>query len=245
MTQWKPPTLLQPQRGYRSSIDPWLLAGFALRFCPRSFLDLGCGSGAIAYGLVRALPATRGVAIELGDELVACARHNLARLPVTVLRGDLRSYPWRDRSFDLILCNPPYFELGRAKLSPDPERARARHCLNGDIVAFLEATAPALVSGGRFCLVLPESVFLRARPRLERCGFHLRAQLSVRAYAERGDVLVCAAFAAQPGAVVADEMVLYSAHRHYTAAALRLLAPFTTPVSLDTLAPPDAPQPYL
>ncbi len=234
MTQWKPPSLVQPEDAYRSSIDAWLLAGFALRFAPQRFLDLGCGSGPIAYALARALPASRGVAIELDDRLAACARQNLHGLPVTVLRGDLRTYPWSAAVYDAIVCNPPYFELGRGKLSQNPERARARHCLNGDLVDFARASISALRTGGHFFSVLPEPVFARLLARLKLEGLHLRHQLRVRAFFDRGDILLCSAFHIQPGPLVAEELVLYKGHRNYTQAAMSLLAPFSEPVSMDT-----------
>lgn len=234
MTQWKPPALVQPKDDYRSSVDAWLLAGFVLRFAPRRFLDLGCGSGPIAFALARALPASRGVAIELGERLAACARQNLEGLPVTVLRGDLRTYPWSAQAFDAIVCNPPYFELGRGKLSQNPERARARHCLHGDLVDFARACLPAMRPSGHFCCVLPESVFVRLSPRLELEGLHLRHQLSVRAFSDRGDTLICSAFQALPGPLVAEELVLYLAHRDYSPAAMALIGPFSDSVSIDT-----------
>ncbi|MER5209817.1 HemK2/MTQ2 family protein methyltransferase [Streptomyces sp. NPDC002838] len=85
-------------------------------------LDIGTGTGALALAAARR--DTRVTAVDVSWRAVLTARLNawLARLPVRIRRGNLFS-PVGDRSFDLILTNPPYVptpEAGR------PPRGTAR-----------------------------------------------------------------------------------------------------------------------
>ena len=72
-------------------------------------LDLCTGSGALAVALAKRLPSARVCASDLSEDALAVARENAARHGVKVefLQGDLLE-PVDGRTFDLIVCNPPY-----------------------------------------------------------------------------------------------------------------------------------------
>jgi hypothetical protein len=71
-------TLLQPARGFRASLDPLLLAGFLAPPFGR-FLDIGCGTGALAFALLARDAGATGVAVELQAPLAALAEQGRAR----------------------------------------------------------------------------------------------------------------------------------------------------------------------
>ncbi|MFH9861541.1 HemK2/MTQ2 family protein methyltransferase [Streptomyces sp. NPDC017202] len=108
---------------YAPQEDTDLLAG-ALSEEPLSpgadVLDVGTGSGALALEAARL--GTRVTAVDVSRRAVYAARWNARRagLPVRVLRGNLFE-PVRDRTFDLVLANPPYVPApagGRAPRGP-------------------------------------------------------------------------------------------------------------------------------
>lgn len=81
-------------------------------------LDLCTGTGALALHAARL--GARVTAVDISRRAVASARLNtaLARLPVTVRRGDLlRALP--GRTFDAVVSNPPYV--------PAPGQSPPRH----------------------------------------------------------------------------------------------------------------------
>ncbi|MEV5581404.1 HemK2/MTQ2 family protein methyltransferase [Streptomyces parvus] len=95
---------------YRPQTDTLLLA-FAMRregIGPGTdLLDLCTGTGALALHAARL--GARVTAVDISRRAVASARLNtaLARLPVTVRRGDLlRALP--GSTFDAVVSNPPY-----------------------------------------------------------------------------------------------------------------------------------------
>jgi len=81
---------------------------------PGDVLDLGTGSGALLLAALDQWRDARGVGIDKSEAALAVASANAARLGMGD-RADLRRGDWAeglDRTFDLILCNPPYVETG-------------------------------------------------------------------------------------------------------------------------------------
>jgi release factor glutamine methyltransferase len=110
---------------YAPQHDTRLLLGALSRERPApgaQVLDLGTGSGALA---VRAAQlGGRVTAVDIAWRAVLTARLNawLHRRRVTVRRSDLTSAV-RGRSYDLVLCNPPYVPAPEARV---PGRGSAR-----------------------------------------------------------------------------------------------------------------------
>ncbi len=86
-----------------------LLVELALERRPRTVLDLGTGSGAIAIAIKRQLPGARVVAVESSAAALAVARRNAVALGAEI---DLRQGEWfgvvEGERFDLVVSNPPY-----------------------------------------------------------------------------------------------------------------------------------------
>ena len=122
---------------------------------PRSVVDVGTGSGALAITLAVELES-RVVAIDASAEALEVAARNAARhrAPVSLLRGDGLA-PFADRSFDLIVANPPYVDPGERDDLPievrDHEPAAALFSPGGlhHIRTWLAASGRVATSGAR------------------------------------------------------------------------------------------------
>jgi ribosomal protein L3 glutamine methyltransferase len=99
-----------------AGFEPWLDSDRV-----QSVLDLCTGSGCIAIACALAFPAAAIDAVELSAEALEVARSNVERHgvgdQVTLLEGDLWA-PVADRSYDLIVSNPPY--VGDAEMAELP-----------------------------------------------------------------------------------------------------------------------------
>jgi len=114
---------------------------------PRQVLDLGTGPGTLLLAALAQWPRARGLGVDRSERALEFARRNAERTGIgdraRFSRGD-----WGfglDRTFDLILCNPPYVETGAA-LAPeiaDWEPAEALYA-EGDGLAAYRRLAPDL-----------------------------------------------------------------------------------------------------
>jgi tRNA1(Val) A37 N6-methylase TrmN6 len=149
-------TLVQPRRGFRSSLDPVLLARFLEPPYGR-FVDIGCGTGALSFSLLVGDARATGAGVELQPRLARLAalgrERNGAGERLTLIEGDVRaaatSAQLASDSFDLVATNPPFRAVERGQTSPDGERAVANHELTLTLAEWLDVARRLVKAGGR------------------------------------------------------------------------------------------------
>jgi tRNA1Val (adenine37-N6)-methyltransferase len=156
-------TLAQPARGYRYSLDPFLLADFCAPRRGERILDLGTGVGVLGLLLADRNPTVSVTGIELQPDLARFAavnaRANALDRRFQVIRGDLREAPrfLPPEHFHRVVANPPFRTPASGATSPDSVRACARHELTFTLADLAVTTAALLRFGGTVCVIhLPE-----------------------------------------------------------------------------------------
>lgn len=151
--------IIQSLKGFRHSMDAILLADFAVLGPTDRILDLGCGNGAIGLLLAHKHPGVRVVGLEIQPNLISRARRgaqvNGLDGRLEIIEGDLRRIEMLlpRAGFDLVLCNPPYREVGRGRVNPDPETGQAKHELSATLSEVVAAMRYAIAPKGRTCLI--------------------------------------------------------------------------------------------
>jgi tRNA1(Val) A37 N6-methylase TrmN6 len=153
-------TLIQPRRGFRSSLDPVLLARFLEPPYGR-FLDIGCGTGALSFCLLAGDVHATGVGVELQPRLARLAALGRERNGVgdrfALVEGDFRmlatAVTLERESFDLVATNPPFRAVARGQSSPDGERAVANHEVTLTLAEWLDGARRLVKPGGRVGVV--------------------------------------------------------------------------------------------
>ena len=77
-----------------------------------SILDIGTGTGAILLSLLKLLPDSRGLAVDISPEVLAVAKENAGLLGMANRTWFLQSDVWSrmpaKAQFDIVVSNPPY-----------------------------------------------------------------------------------------------------------------------------------------
>lgn len=118
--------IAQPLKGYRSGVDPVLLAASVPATLGQSVLELGCGSGVASLCLGRRVEGLSLTGVELQARYADLARCNAVRnaLEFDVHCADLSNLPAQVKAqrFDHVIANPPYFDRARGVASRNHER---------------------------------------------------------------------------------------------------------------------------
>lgn len=155
--------LRQHRSGYRFSIDAVLLAHFVACQTGMAVLDLGTGCGVIPLILLyrHGSRLSRIVGIEVQAELAKRAQENLEINGFSkngaMLCGDFRepSSLVAAESFDLVICNPPFYAAGDGRSSLLPEARVARHQLMAGLPEVCNAARYAVRNRGKVAIIYP------------------------------------------------------------------------------------------
>ena len=108
---------------YNPTSDAVWLAAF-IDGAPKTVLDVGCGTGAVALCLAARMPDIKITALDVAPDMLRAAEQNfvLNNRTAEFVNSDILS--WRTpRTFDLVITNPPYFH-------GTPARHNAHHNVN-------------------------------------------------------------------------------------------------------------------
>jgi tRNA1(Val) A37 N6-methylase TrmN6 len=147
----------QPQKGYRAGIDPVLLAASVQASGGAQVLELGCGVGVASLCLAHRLPGLVHVGVELQSDYAALACENAARnhVEMEVFAADLRKLPiaLRERQFDQVLMNPPYYTSDEGVAPRRAEKSASCHEENGGLGDWIDCAFRRLKDRGCLSLV--------------------------------------------------------------------------------------------
>lgn len=142
---------------FKPGADSMLLGSFARMGRVKRFCELGCGGGIVTLMLLDRAPSAYACAVDISGDAVRLCRSNLELNGMNgdVIQGDIREYRGLlpAGSFDLAVCNPPYFVPGRGRAPRDAASALARGEEALSLSELCGCAAYILRFGGRFCLV--------------------------------------------------------------------------------------------
>ena len=155
--------LHQPPRGaHRAGTDAILLAQLLVPAAGDRLCDAGASTGAVGLGCAALVPGLKPTLIERDHDVAELARANagLNGIEARVIEADLLASAAERRaagllpdSFDVVLTNPPFFDGGGHRTSPNPGRATAHTFAGQDLDAWIRSCTAILRPGGRLGLI--------------------------------------------------------------------------------------------
>lgn len=120
----------QGQSGMKVTTEGCILGAWASFDQPKRILDIGTGTGLLSLMLAQRYPTGIIDAVELDEKAAQQAEQNFSKSPwssnLTLHHGSIKDYEADySHSYDLIICNPPFFKNDLK--SANTQKAKAIH----------------------------------------------------------------------------------------------------------------------
>ena len=178
----------------------------------KRILDVGTGSGLVALLLAQRNTGARIVGIDIDSGAARQAQTNFQNSPfcerMESLCADINLYNPKEK-FDVLACNPPYYNNSPKTSSFARDKARLTETLS--LNQLIEATCRLLSDDGRLSVVLPSDT---ADDFVHQCwlaGLHLKRRIWIRTKAEKPRKRVVLNLGRLEGSVEDCELALMTA----------------------------------
>ena len=144
---------------FRPGTDTFLLSTLPRLKAGMRVCDLGCGTGLLGLLLLQRQPKLQVTGVEIQTAAVSLAQkaaeENGLTETFTLCHDDLRNVRSRfaTGSFDLVVCNPPYYPADSGRMAEDDAIRTARSEVSCTLDEICAAAAYLLRWSGSFCLV--------------------------------------------------------------------------------------------
>ena len=122
--------IAQPISGYRAGADPVFLAASIPAVSGDEVLELGCGAGTAFLCLMARVNGVKVTGVERDAVIAKLAARNAKSngFEAEIIEADVTDLPptLKERSFDHVFFNPPFFDRGHGSASPNPARESGR-----------------------------------------------------------------------------------------------------------------------
>ena len=150
--------IVQDTEMFNFSLDSVLLPNFiTINENINQILDIGTGNGPIPLILSTKTKANI-VGYEIQKEVSNLAKESIKinnlQKQIKIINDDIKKNTYETETFDIITCNPPYFEVkNKSKLNKNDYKTIARHEVNLRLEELLKISKKLLKNGGVLGLV--------------------------------------------------------------------------------------------
>lgn len=138
---------------FRVGTDAVLLGALSNVINAKQILEVGTGTGIISLMLAQRNPNVNILAIDINSEAVQISQNNFSNSPFSDrIKSQLQDFKnlETDEKFDLIISNPPYFEINNSE-----KDILARQRLELDFSDLIQKASQLLSDAGLFSVIIP------------------------------------------------------------------------------------------
>lgn len=207
----------QSHSALKVGTDAMVLGAIVRSTHPKTILDIGTGTGVLALMMAQKFPNAHVTAIDNDSESLKDCTYNVRNSDwgarFEVLLADVFEYT-PSHLFDLVVCNPPYYE--DALLPEEARTTNAKHTHRFSLEQLFEKVKTWLKPEGVFWMILPNTSFAKWEMHALSMGLSVQSQIDVQGKPGQ-HVRTVACFARQPIASrITNELVIRNSDNTYT-----------------------------
>ena len=184
---------------------------------PEHILDIGTGTGLIAIMMAQRFEGANIIGIDIDSEAVQEATSNMSNCQwhkrFSCYERSLQNANF-NHSFDLIVCNPPYFK--NTTTSIDERRATARHTNSLSLNDIFEKMDTLLSSKGELMIVYPSENFQEIRSNLKSFGLYINEICWVKGNEKSNVMRILLKISKQKKTLIENQLTIEKERHQYT-----------------------------
>ena len=210
-------SVIQKQSAMKVCTDAVLFAAMAPVNKGDRVLDIGAGTGVLSL-MAAQLGAKQVTAVELTQASYEEAQLNFGNSPwsdrLEAVHQDIQGFAISiGHQYDLVICNPPFFE--NHSKTTDSLRKVARHNDELPFADLIKSADQLLSSQGLFYLLLPVHAVEKFVEAALVAGFYLSKQTNFRGYSHNNAKVSALTFSRTDLVFSRALMTIYQSHRLY------------------------------
>ena len=160
--QYKGLKIIQDKTAFCFGIDSVLLSDFAKEIKNNSKVaDLGTGNGIVGLLLCKKTKLNQIIGVEIQEEIAEMAERSIKLNDLEeqfkILNVDINDIFKKNilqkNTFDAVVMNPPYKEVGKGKTNENSSKLIARHEVKGTLSDFIKVASGLLKDKGELYIV--------------------------------------------------------------------------------------------
>jgi tRNA1Val (adenine37-N6)-methyltransferase len=219
-------TIHQGKSVFKVTTDACILGAYVNLSNLSAICDIGTGTGILSLMMAQKFSGATIEAIEIHPISAIQAKENIQMSPwnmrISVYNESIQRFARKQTNkYDLIICNPPYFEDQMKSKNPGKNLARHNYRLSINVLA--ETMSNLLNQEGWCYVILPPISFNHFYPKMKMSGFELNDKLVIYSAPDKPVNRIIGGFSKLKISQKENRLFIYDHNGYYTSEFKNLL----------------------